>query len=54
MPQLDFVWWIINFILIWVSLFSVLAILLNSKESNNSSQTSLTNINKSSTNWQWA
>nr|APT42089.1 ATP synthase F0 subunit 8 [Salmacis bicolor rarispina] len=53
MPQLDFVWWVINFIIIWVSLFSVLAILLNSKESTSLSQTSSVKIDKNSTNWQW-
>nr|YP_009344347.1 ATP synthase F0 subunit 8 [Temnopleurus reevesii]APT42115.1 ATP synthase F0 subunit 8 [Temnopleurus reevesii] len=53
MPQLDFVWWIINFLLVWVTLFAVLATLLNNKSNVNVSQQLSTNVNKSSTDWQW-
>nr|YP_009344334.1 ATP synthase F0 subunit 8 [Temnopleurus toreumaticus]APT42102.1 ATP synthase F0 subunit 8 [Temnopleurus toreumaticus] len=53
MPQLDFVWWVINFILIWVCLLTVLSILLNNKEEIEVSESSSTNINKETTTWEW-
>nr|YP_009115779.1 ATP synthase F0 subunit 8 [Temnopleurus hardwickii]AJC10788.1 ATP synthase F0 subunit 8 [Temnopleurus hardwickii] len=53
MPQLDFVWWVINFIIVWIALIAVLTTLLNSKEETNISESSSANVNKQSTTWQW-
>nr|YP_009369658.1 ATP synthase F0 subunit 8 [Mespilia globulus]AID60577.1 ATP synthase F0 subunit 8 [Mespilia globulus] len=54
MPQLEFVWWVINFLLVWIVLFSVITIISNNKQSTETIENSSTSINKTLTTWQWA
>nr|QDO72181.1 ATP synthase F0 subunit 8 [Heliocidaris crassispina] len=53
MPQLDFAWWVVNFFIIWISVLTVLILLLSSTPSQNINQSSSLNIKKESTTWQW-
>nr|YP_010297313.1 ATP synthase F0 subunit 8 [Astriclypeus mannii]UML37540.1 ATP synthase F0 subunit 8 [Astriclypeus mannii] len=53
MPQLDFVWWIVNFFLIWVTMLIVLAIITSNEAPSEVNQTSSLTIKKTTTEWQW-
>nr|YP_009138162.1 ATP synthase F0 subunit 8 [Sterechinus neumayeri]AGU99586.1 ATP synthase F0 subunit 8 [Sterechinus neumayeri]AID60603.1 ATP synthase F0 subunit 8 [Sterechinus neumayeri] len=53
MPQLDFTWWIINFFIVWITVFVILIVLVNNNTPQDLSQSSSLQINKGTTNWQW-
>nr|QFS00177.1 ATP synthase subunit 8 [Sinaechinocyamus mai] len=54
MPQLDFVWWIVNFFLVWTAILAVLTIVISNETPYNIDQLSSSpKINKGTTEWQW-
>nr|ATE50443.1 ATP synthase protein 8 [Mellitella stokesii]ATE50444.1 ATP synthase protein 8 [Mellitella stokesii]ATE50445.1 ATP synthase protein 8 [Mellitella stokesii]ATE50446.1 ATP synthase protein 8 [Mellitella stokesii]ATE50447.1 ATP synthase protein 8 [Mellitella stokesii] len=54
MPQLDFVWWIINFFLVWSAILVVITIIISNETSPNVDQLSSSpEITKETAEWQW-
>nr|ATE50448.1 ATP synthase protein 8 [Mellita quinquiesperforata]ATE50449.1 ATP synthase protein 8 [Mellita quinquiesperforata]ATE50450.1 ATP synthase protein 8 [Mellita quinquiesperforata]ATE50451.1 ATP synthase protein 8 [Mellita quinquiesperforata]ATE50452.1 ATP synthase protein 8 [Mellita quinquiesperforata] len=54
MPQLDFVWWIVNFFLVWTAILVVLTILVSNETPSNVDQLSSSpKIAKNTAEWQW-
>nr|YP_010443014.1 ATP synthase F0 subunit 8 [Caenopedina pulchella]UTD49264.1 ATP synthase F0 subunit 8 [Caenopedina pulchella] len=54
MPQLDFIWWIVNFFLIWTTITIAFIILTNNISPTNTTENSINIIlNNETTNWQW-
>nr|YP_009917940.1 ATP synthase F0 subunit 8 [Echinothrix calamaris]AAG47339.1 ATP8 [Echinothrix calamaris]AAG47341.1 ATP8 [Echinothrix calamaris]QLM01975.1 ATP synthase F0 subunit 8 [Echinothrix calamaris]QYJ10629.1 ATP synthase subunit 8 [Echinothrix calamaris]QYJ10630.1 ATP synthase subunit 8 [Echinothrix calamaris] len=56
MPQLDFSWWLVNFMLIWTAVVITFVVVSNniSSQENSTPSNGEKNVQKTSTEWQWS
>nr|AAG47333.1 ATP8 [Astropyga pulvinata]QYJ10450.1 ATP synthase subunit 8 [Astropyga pulvinata] len=56
MPQLDFSWWLVNFLLIWSAVIITFIVISNNTSSQENSTPSgdSQSLQKTTTEWQWS